>query len=243
MQRTIKTLLSLCTLLATAYTLSAQSADEIVEKHIQAMGGKAKLDSLKTLSIEGTFRVEHYELPLKAFLADQVGERFNVTVLKTPGFIIVTPDKGWEYFPFQGMKDPKPLAKDDLETYLPSLDLKGPLVDYKSKGSSLRYEGLADVDDITCYKLAITLQSGKEMTGYVDTSTYYIVKTTVPGKQNGKDIVTENMYGNYQRTPDGFVLPFALSLGPGKAFVTKVTVNAPIDANAFDPEEAKKAGF
>lgn len=228
--------------LSVTIKLSGQDVDQIVEKHVAAMGGKQKLDSLKTLTIEGTFRIDAYELPLKAYLSHNTGQRFDVTVLKTPGFIIVTPENGWQYFPFQGMKEPQPLKPEEAEIYLSTLDLQGPLYNYKEKGHIIFFDGMEEADDLVCYKLNITLKSGQQITGYVDTVSHYLVKTilTISSKDKGQ-ITSENMFGNFQKTPDGYIIPYALTLGPGKMFIRKLTVNSLLTSSVFDPVAAKNS--
>lgn len=221
----------------------SQTVDEIVAKHTAALGGKEKMDSLKTVFIEGTFRLEAFELPLKAYLEQNVGQRFNVVVLKTPGFIIVTPQQGWQYFPFQGMKEPMPLRPEDIEIYSTNLDLQGPLHNYKEKGNTIIYKGLEEVEESVCYKLSITLKSGKQLTGFVDTVSNYLIKTSLSIVTKGKETFFESLYGNFQKTPEGFVIPFAMTLGPGKAFVSKILINGQLNSSVFDSQKAKTEGF
>ncbi|OSZ77441.1 hypothetical protein CAP36_13730 [Chitinophagaceae bacterium IBVUCB2] len=237
-------LILLPSILNTPLKLAGQEVDQIVKKHVAAMGGQQKLDSLNTLTIEGTFRIEAYELPLKAYLYHNIGQRFDVTVLKTPGFIIVTPKNGWQYFPFQGMKEPQPMKAEETEIYLSSLDLQGPLFNYKEKGHAITYEGLEVEDDLVCYKLKIILKSGQQIRGFVDTVSNYLVKTIITISSNEKgQIISENMFGNFQKTPEGYIIPYALTLGPGKMFIRKLTINSPLNSSVFDPVAAKKSEF
>ena len=219
---------------------NSQSIDQIIDKHVLAMGGKEKLDSLKTLLIEGSFRLEQYELPLKAYLSHNEGQRFDVSVLKTHGFIIITPASGWQYFPFQGMKDPQPLKGTEQAMYLPTMDLQGPLFNYQQKGNNISLEGLEKIEENPCYKMHVVLKSGQEMNVYLDTVTYYIIKTTIKNTLDAGGSMFENLYGNFQKTPEGFIIPNAMTLGPGKMFIRKLLVNSPIAPSKFDPVNAQK---
>lgn len=229
--------------LINGYTVTAQSLSNIVEKHIAAMGGREKLDSLNTIIMEGTFRLEGFELPLKGYLKNREAQRYNVSLMKTPGYVIITQKGGWQYFPFQGMKEPLSLKADELSTYLPYMDLQGALYNFKEKNNKIEYHGMQDVDDLPCYKLLITLEDGKQMTTYISAETFYITKTTMNISVNGKEQVWESLFANYQKTKEGYVFPFALTLGPGKAFVNKIIINPPIDPTIFDPVSGKTAGF
>jgi len=235
-----------CTLLIfliSCFPVSAQSLADIVEKHIAAMGGKDKLDSLKTIIMEGTFRLEGFELPLKGYLKNREAQRYNISLMKTPGYVIITQKAGWQYFPFQGMKEPLSLKEDELSTYLPYMDLQGAIYNFKEKENKIEYQGKEDIDDLPCHKLLITLKDGKQMTTYISAETFYITKTTMKIMVNGKEQVWESLFANYQKTNEGYVFPYALTLGPGKAFVNKIIINPPIDPIIFDPVSGKTSGF
>ena len=219
-----------------SHNINGQSVDEIVKRYEQAMGGREKISSLKSIIMEGTFRWENFNLPLKASLLNNVGQRYDLTILKTSGFIILTQKGGWEYLPFQGMKKPEPMNPSEVQTYSVYMDLQGFLIDYKKKGYSIVYDGLENIDDVPCYKLSIkTPAAGNEMISYLDTSSCYIVRTKIPTQVNGKDSFFEVSYSNFQTTPEGYILPYAFTLGPGTAFVSKVVINQEIDLSVFDP--------
>ena len=246
MRTTRKSLRLFCFLFAflvNTLILSAQAIKEIVERHITAMGGKERLNSLNSIMMEGTFRLQGFELPLKGYVKNNEAQRYNVMLMKTPGFIIITERTGWQYFPFQGMKEPQPLKEDELNTYVPYMDLRGALFDFEAKQNKLTLQGIELIDETPCYKINVLLKSGTEMTTYLDTSTYYILKTSTKFKTNGKDQLWENLYANYQKTGEGFIFPYALTLGPGQAFVNKIIVNPPIKPEIFDPVAAKTSGF
>jgi hypothetical protein len=216
--------------------INSQTVDQIVKRHVEAMGGKEKLTSLKSIIMEGTFRWENFDVPLKASLLNNVGQRYDLTILKTSGFIILTQKGGWEYLPFQGMKKPEPMNPNELQTYSVYMDLQGFLIDYKKKGYSIVYDGLENIDDVVCYKLSIKSPvASNEMISYLDTSSCYIVKTKIPTQVNGKDSFFEVSYSNFQTTPEGYIIPFAFTLGPGTAFVSKVVINKEIDLSVFEP--------
>jgi hypothetical protein len=222
-------------------SINSQTVDEIVKRHIEALGGKEKITTLNSIIMEGTFRWENFNLPLKATLLNNVGQRYDLTVLKAAGFIILTQKGGWEFLPFQGMKKPEPMNPNELQAYSVYMDLQGFLVDYKKKGYSIVYEGLENVEDAACYKLSVkSAANGDAMISYLDTSTYYIVKTKIPTQINGKDSFFEISYSNFQTTPEGYILPYAFTLGPGAAFVSKISVNKEIDLSVFEPNVEKQ---
>lgn len=215
---------------------NCQTVDDIVKKHIIAMGG-SKLDSLNTVIMEGSFQLQGFQLPLTRFITNNTAQRINVSYETNKGFIIATKTKGWNYFPFIGMTKPEPLAPEELENYLPSIDLQGEFYNYKLKGNYIEFAGLEEVDENICYKLIVTLPSTKKFTEYIDTTTNYLVKTITNGYIDAKTSVIEYRFGNYKKTPQGYVFPYALTIGPGKAFLTSIQVNPTIESSIYNPKQ------
>jgi hypothetical protein len=213
----------------------SQNIDSIINKHIAAIGS-SRLDSFRSITMEGSFQAGNGNNPFVLSISHNTGVRFNLSTQGLQGFIIITKEKGWNYFPFYGMKKPEPMNTEELSNYLPLLDLQGELYRNKEKGNTVAFAGFATEDDIDCYKLSVTMASGKTITEYIDTATNYIIKKTSTGYLYGKQTLIENRYNNYKKTDEGYVVPFAFTIGPGKAFIRKVTVNAILAPSLFEPE-------
>jgi hypothetical protein len=86
------------TLLFISFNAFSQTVDEIVNKHIEAMGGKEKLLQLKTLVTEGSLSVQGTDIPVKISQEHNKGQRVEMTVMGMSGYIINTPTEGWQFF-------------------------------------------------------------------------------------------------------------------------------------------------
>src|SRR5689334_1807197 len=98
-----------------ANQVSAQTVDEIIDKHIAAIGGKEVINKIKTQVTEGTLSVMGSDLTNESTL--QVGVGFkNVANFNGQEIIqVITPTSGWMINPLQGMTDPQALPDDQVK--------------------------------------------------------------------------------------------------------------------------------
>jgi hypothetical protein len=61
--------------------------------------------------------------------------------------------EGWRISPFQGRKDPEKMSADDVKSLMEDAEIDGPLVDWKTKESTVDYLGTEDVDGTLAHKL------------------------------------------------------------------------------------------
>ena len=213
----------------------AQTADEIVAKHVEAMGGIDAWKKVNSIITTGTLKVQGAEIALTSTVLNGKGARQDISAMGMNGYSIVTPTAGWNFMPFQGQKAPEPITADDLKESQDDLDIQGTLFDYKTKGHTIEYLGTEDIEGVDALKLKETLTTGKVVTFYFDLKTVYIIKVVAKRKANGKEGDAATSLSNYQKLPEGIMVPFSINLPFGEWVVTKVELNKPVDENIFKP--------
>lgn len=219
-------------LFITAFTLSAQAqtVDEIIDKHIEAIGGKEKLLELRTVVSEGNFIFQGMDIPVIIYQTHNKGTRIEINVMGMTGYIINTPTEGWTFMPFQGMTAPEAMAADLVKEGTDQLDLQGPLLNYAEKGHTVEYLGKEDFEGTECLKLKALLKGGSELTMFIDPSNYYIIKQIIKSKAAGQEADQVQTFSNFQKTPEGLVFAFdQTGFGPGEISFTKIEVNKPVE--------------
>lgn len=215
----------------------AQTADEIITKHIEAIGGADAWKKVNTMVTTGTLKLQSADIDVNQTIVNGKGSRQDIIAMGMNGYNIVTPTEGWKFMPFQGQKAAEPLTADDLKEAQDELDVQGTLLDYKTKGHTIEYLGTEDVEGVDAYKIKETLKGGKVITLYFDPKTYYIIKTVSKQKANGKEVEVPTNLGNYQKLPEGIVVPLSIGLPFGELVITKVEINKPIDESIFKPSK------
>ena len=223
-----------------ALTLSvaskAQTADEIISKHLTAIGGADAWKKVNSVITEGSLKVQGADVALTLTVLNGKGMRQNISVMGMTGYQIVTPTGGWNFMPFQGQAKPEAITEDDLKESIDQLDAQGPLVDYKTKGHTIELLGKEDIEGTEAYKLKLTYKGGKTETYFIDPASYYILRSVTKQKANGQEMEVATNYSNYTKLPEGIVVPMSITLPFGEMTVSKVEINKPVDEKIFKPE-------
>jgi len=232
----------------------SQSADELVNKNIQAKGGIDKIKAIKSVRITGKLRGGG------GFTAalGQENQRPNLVreTFALQGMTAVTAydgATGWQSQPVEGHKDPELVGEDDLKGLILDADFDGPLVDYKEKGNTVEFLGHDVVDGDDALRLKVTLKDGDIVYYYLDPDTYLAIRKEVQEFISGSVRESVMEMGSYKPVA-GVMYPYSISQGskanPAAQTTTveKIEVNVPIDPSDFavprslKPEE-KKSGL
>jgi hypothetical protein len=225
-----------------------QSAEELVNKNIQAKGGMDKIKAIKSIRITGKLNGGG------GFTAaqGQENERPNLVreTFSLQGMTAVTAydgTTGWQIQPFGGHKDPELMGEDDLKELLLDADFDGPLVDYKEKGNTVEYLGHDVVDGDDALRLKVTLKNGDIIYYYLDPDTYLEIRKEVQEFIRGSVRESVTDMGSYKPV-GGVMYPFSIAQGskanPAAQTTTieKIEVNVPIDKADFAlPASLKQA--
>jgi len=226
--------IAIMAMLVSVFTF-AQTAEEIVAKHIEAVGGAAAWKKVNSLYYEGKMTVQGAEVNVTLTVLNGKGSRQNISVMGMTGYQIVTPTAGWNFMPFQGQTTAEAMTTDELKQSADDLDVQGKLVDYKSKGHTVEYLGKDDVEGTECFKLKITTKAGNVETVFIDPKSYYVVRSVVKRTANGQESDVPSDLSNYQKLPEGIVVPFSITLPFGELVISKAEVNKQIDESTFKP--------
>ena len=215
-------------------SVKAQTADEVIDKYVTALGGKEKLLSLKSVKKVGSLNVQGMDVGLKITRVQGVGSRNDISVPGMgEGFQVVNPIKGWDFMPFMGQTSPEEVSGDKLKSSLSLLDIQGSLVNYKEKGSQVEMSGKEKVENAECYKLKLTDKQGVISTLFIDSKSNYLVKSIITAKSSNGDINTELSFGDFKKTDEGYIFPFSEVMDRGTIIFTSIETNKPVDEKIF----------
>ena len=219
--------------LAAAFTGMSQTADEVINKHIAAIGGVEAWKKVNSVKLEGTLQVNGAEVAITQTILHGKGNRQDISVMGMTGFVIIAPTAGWTFLPFQGQQSPEAMTAEDLAESQDELDVQGILIDYATKGHSVEYLGKEDIDGTDCYKLKVSKKSGSPETMFIDAKTNYLVRSISITKANGQESETTTNFSNYEKLPEGIVVAKSITLPFGELNLTKITINGPVDEKIF----------
>ena len=234
MIRTIQyaALLFICLMAGTVS--KAQTADDVVKKYLDAIGGETNWKKVNSIKMIGVIKANGAEIQNNTTIAKGIGLRQDWSINGMSGYTIITEKAGWSYNPMQGTKV-EALTADQVKIYASQLDVEGVLVDYKTKGHTLEYLGKDDVEGTECYKVKATLKSGVQQTMYFDASSYYMIRNSQKVTVDGKEQEFAINFSNFKKLPDGIVMPMNVGLGMGEIALSAIEVNKPVDDKIFKP--------
>lgn len=238
-------------LLGWAQGASAQTADEIIEKYLAAIGGRAALGKLKSRVTTGTITLSTpagelsgpveilnqepnksrtlIKLDLSAVGAGQMvfDQRFD----GTSGYVLDS---------LQGNRD---ITGTQLEN-MKNGSFPSPFLNYKETGATVDLSGKEKVGEREAYVLVIKPKSGSVVRQYIDADSYLpvrlVIKVEVP--QVGEVEQTTELLDH--REVDGVKVPFQVKTASAvQSFtvtITKVEHNTKIDEALFSKPAADK---
>ncbi len=218
-----------------AFNAGAQTVDEIIDKHIEALGGKDKLTALKSLRMETNLSVQGMDIPVITTRVHNVGQRVDISAMGMEGYVITTPTTGWTFMPFMGQTAAEAMPEEQVKESIDELDLQGSLLNYKEKGHTVELVGKEAVDGTECYKIKLTTKGGKVRTFFIDPKNYYIIRTVAKATVNGQEQEVTINFSDFKKTEEGYVFPHSIggAFGQGDMTVTKIEVNKPVDEKIF----------
>jgi outer membrane lipoprotein-sorting protein len=224
--------------LCAALAQNTPTVDELVAKHIAAVGGADKLKAIKSAKMTASTNMNGMELSTTVYIKRPGLMRSETSV---NGMSIVQAFDGkqsWSINPMTGSSDPtyasEQESKQARDRAIAQLD--GFLVDYKEKGSKVELQGKEDVEGSPAYKLKITMKEGDTIYVYLDTETYLDTKTIMTVKQMGQEMEVTSLPSNY-KPEAGVMMPHSIEqrVGPMsmKMVLQKVEVNVPVEDSMF----------
>jgi hypothetical protein len=235
--KTIKLCLFTLSSLLSLSIAKAQTADEIIAKHIDALGGKDKLSQVNTVYIESTTSVMGNDGATKTYIVSGKDYK-NESDFAGQSFVNVIADtSGWMINPYAGATDPTPISSDEFKGNADEVYID-PLFNYALNGAKAELAGQEKVDDINAYKLKYTNKYGAESFFYIDPATWYIIKVTRTANAMGQQVTVTTTLSNYKQTDFGIYVPYTVHLDMGQFALDvntqKVEVNKDIDPKIFD---------
>lgn len=209
------------------------TADEVVNKYLDAIGGKDAIGKVKTMSIEGTLQVMGTEAPTTTITVDGVGTRQESEFNGTKIISCYTDKGGWMVNPMAGVATPTPMPDDQYNSGKAGIYVGGPLYNYAANGSTIE---LVSKDDKS-YTIKVTTKEKAKFVFVLDAKTYLVKTMATDTQMQGQTVTVTTSYSDYRKTDTGFLVPYGIGLDLGQfqmsIAIKKVELNKTIDPAIF----------
>jgi outer membrane lipoprotein-sorting protein len=187
-------------------SITAQTLDEIVSKHLDAIGHDNLLKK-HTITAKGKIIQGVNEIPITTYNKRPDKFRMDSNILGHTFTQAYDGKTGWVLNPMMGIDEPKVLHPGEIENLKFQSYFDGLLYNDKEKNYTLEYIGKEDVSDLNTYVILLIKASGDSMHIYIDTENYQILKTRSKAGVGGEFKYIENIYSDY-REVDGILSAF-----------------------------------
>src|SRR5215475_4981249 len=190
------------------------SADEIIARYLQRIGGAERVRAVLCVRRHGKF---YGGGGFEAVVTNEnsrpnkVREEFAFGGLT--GVTAFDGKNGWKIEPWAGKKDAEPLGEDELKGIVEDAEFDDPLFNYKERGNTATLVGMDQVEGTDVYKVMVTLASnGDVRTYYLDAESCVPIKYEVKRTVSGAERWFEVELGDYKEV-QGVLFPFAVAIG------------------------------
>jgi outer membrane lipoprotein-sorting protein len=244
-----RSLLALCVLTA-AVAASAQTADEVIEKSLAALGGRPALGKLTSRSTTGTMTVSTPggdivgTIEVLSQVPNKTRTLLNLDLTPVGGQSLVVDNRfdGTSGYAMDTMRGNSDMPASQVAN-LRNATFPTPLLDYKERGSKVELAGKEKLADRDVYALTITPTSGPVIHLLIDAQSYLPAKTTVTLDMPELGSVEQSIEFSDYRDVDGVKVPFRLkgssAVQTFTVVITKVEHNVKIDPALFVKPAAK----
>ncbi|MFC1499547.1 YybH family protein [Candidatus Zixiibacteriota bacterium] len=232
-----------CCLLLTQFPTSgssAQSVDQIIDRHIEAIGGRVAIEAIQSIRYERVYAHLEEEALYHHVISKKRPDRSRNERLGGDYCVIVNGTRRWT----RVIDTSGDTAAWEEDAYLRGVSNNfeeriGPFIDHRKKGIGLEYIGTELIDDITLDHLEMTWPDGRLWHLYFDTGTGLWSMFRSNERSLSKihdyrrigDILFPHLVETTGTLPDGTPAHHLNT-------ITSVELNIPLDDSLFHPDPA-----
>jgi hypothetical protein len=218
---------------------SAQSVEEIISKHIDAIGGADNIKAVKTMKTIGSAKMMGMEFPFTIYNVTPDKVYFELSI---QGKLIKQGHDGtttWAVNPMGGSSTPEIVEGEEASNIKERTKIFDKLTSYKEDGGSVELIGKEQVNNVETFRIKYTGSEGKTISYFIGTSDYLLVKTIRNLKIQGQEMESETFYSNFKKAGD-VMMPFGMDvktkgspMGTQEITMDKYEMNPTVDENMF----------
>jgi outer membrane lipoprotein-sorting protein len=245
MKRNVKLLVLTACAALVAVEVQAQTADEVIEKHLAAIGGRAALGKLESRVATGTIMISaqgaelggSVDIYLKAPNKSRSYIKVDMSQFGAGEMVVDQRCDGKTAYASNSLQGDREITGQQLQGMLNST-FPTPLLTVKESGAKVELVGKEKVGTRDAYVVAYTPKTGPASKQYYDAETYMLVRTVskmdIP--EMGGEVEQTSDVSDY-RDVDGIKIPFKTTVVNSMQTIaitlTKVENNKPLEDAMF----------
>lgn len=221
--------------ITTASPIFAQTAEEIIERYIENVGGSEIWKTVKTTKISGKISVQGMDISYETYSKAPNKEYAESNVMGKKIVEAFDGEQVWRINPFMGGTTPQYGTEEESKERSKKL-FENKFIDYQEKGHSIELLGQEEIDGNTCFVIKMTEKDGTESTTYIDTESYlpYMISTVISDGGDFDGTESQTYLSEYTEI-DGVYMAFRSETRMnGKTTMTIVIETAEVNVDIED---------
>ncbi len=220
------------------FQAGAQTVEEVVEKHNEAMGGLDAFNQIGTAKMTGTVNQQSMEMPIITQIINNKATRTDIEVMGYKISNVYYNGTGWKQNHFEGIETPTEITGAELIDAKAQTSLVNHLMDYQNRGHRVKLVGKENVEGVECYKInLINKDDGKETSYYISASDFMLIKSVTPRELQGRSVDVETFYSDFEKINGLIFAKPRVQTIMGQEFASikldKIELDVPIDEKIF----------
>lgn len=222
-------------------TAAMPTADQVIDKYVQALGGKAAIEKLTSRAAKGSFDMPamNVSAPIESY---NKAPNKTVFILEIPGFGSVgrgyDGTTGWSQNPQEGLRE---MSGAELAMMKRGAEFNRE-IRLKQLYPQMTVKGKEKVGEREAYLIEATPAGGAPEKMYFDTQTGLLIRYDFEAETPQGKFSTQSSFDDYKEV-DGVKMPFTVrqssSAGDFIIKFTEVKHNVPVDDAKFNKPAAR----
>jgi len=223
---------------ASFLNVNAQTVEEIVNKHLAAIGGKQVLSSIQSVKMENQMEVMGNDATTVITIVNGKGYKTESEIMGAKMVQVINEKGGWMINPMAGGSEAQDIPAEVAKQASNNLFIV-PLLDHVARGINLSLEGKENIGGSEAFKMKVTNKEGSDVTMYIDATKFYLVRLVQTADMMGQTVTNTVTYSDFRKTESGWVVPYVTDMDMGgmiqlKNKLSKIEVNPSVDPSVFD---------
>lgn len=222
----------------------APTVAELIEKNLEAKGGREAMESLESARLTGTMTMgaggQQMEAPISIEWKAPTKVRREFTLQGMTGIQAYDGETGWMLMPFMGKSEPEKMSAEDEAMIKEDADLRGQLFNPEDKGLTVEYGGEEEIEGTPTHKVTVTGEDGEVTHYFLDQEYFLEIHSRAERTIRGQEMTIDTTISGYKPVGD-LVLAHSLDQeistgqgGAGSGF--SLTIES-VELNPEVPEE------
>jgi hypothetical protein len=214
----------------------AQTADEIVAKHITAIGGADKWKAIKAIEITNKTNSSGTDVNIVTTTVQGDAQKMVISVMGMEMIASTTKEFGWMNRPAMmgGTGEPEDMPASLVAAAKDKLDGRGygaAVLMFKEKeGGKAELMGEEKVNGKEAYKIKLTDKAGVSSTAYISKDKFYLLRYASKIEMMGNPIDADIVFGDFRQV-EGLTFPFNTEMPDPRSGGTQIIETETIKLN------------